>query len=146
MTAMEPEQLTSNDYDEILGLWRDCPGMGLSGADSRENLERFLGRNPGLNWVCREKGRVVATALCGHDGRRGYLYHVAVAPAWRGRGLGRRLVRRCLAQLAREGIEKCHLFVFQDNSVGREFWDALGWTLRNDLAVFSRDLPAGDPP
>jgi ribosomal protein S18 acetylase RimI-like enzyme len=141
MAAMQPEPLTIQDYDQILALWRSCPGMGLSGADNPESLERFLARNPGLSWVCREGGRVVATALCGHDGRRGFLYHVAVAPDRRGRGLARTLVGCCLEQLAREGIEKCHLFVYQDNQVGRTFWDARGWTLRGDLVVFSRDIP-----
>jgi ribosomal protein S18 acetylase RimI-like enzyme len=142
---MEPEQLTIRDYDDILTLWRQCPGMGLSGADSRAGLERFLARNPGLSWVFRAGGRIVASALCGHDGRRGFLYHVAVAPDRRGRGLGRRLVARCLERLAREGIEKCHLFVYQDNLGGLEFWKALGWERRQDLALYSRDLPSEVP-
>jgi len=137
---MEPEDLTIEDYDEIIALWRACPGLGLSGADSRDSLKRFLARNPGLSLVCREQGRIVATSLCGHDGRRGFLYHVAVNPHRRGRGLGRRLVESCLQRLAREGIEKCHLFVFADNREGRDFWDVLGWTRRDDLVVFSRDL------
>ena len=92
------------------------------------------------SFVARDDGRLIAAVLCGHDGRRGYVTHLAVDPEARGRGVGRELVERCLAALRRDRIEKCHLFVFADNADARSFWRGVGWTERGELAVFSRFL------
>lgn len=130
-------ELEISDYPEIFTLWSSTPGMGLSQADSRENIESFFQRNKGLSFCCREEGKIVGTVLCGHDGRRGYIYHVTVAEGYRGRGIGKLLVEQSLLKLEQEGIHKCHLFVFQDNAVGNSFWSATGWTRRDDIFVYS---------
>jgi ribosomal protein S18 acetylase RimI-like enzyme len=136
--------LASSDGPAALGFWRTVPGLGLSSADEPDELERFLARNPGLSYgAFTPEGQVVATALAGHDGRRGFLYHVAVAPPVRGQGLSRELVDACLAALQAEGIRKVHLFVLADNVAGLDYWSApsaRGWLRRGDLVVFSRDL------
>lgn len=133
-------EMAAQDYDEAVALWRVCPGIGLSGSDTRANVARFLDANPGLSFVARDDGRLIGAVLCGHDGRRGYITHLAVDPDARGQGVGRELVERCLAELRRERIEKCHLFVFADNADARSFWRAVGWTGRGELVVFSRFL------
>jgi ribosomal protein S18 acetylase RimI-like enzyme len=137
--------MAPHDYDEVLALWRACPGVGLSASDTREVVTRFIGANPELSFVAREEGRLVGAVLCGHDGRRGYITHLAVAPDARRQGLARELVERCLGALGREGIGKCHLFVFTDNADARSFWKATGWTERTELRVFSRFIADGDP-
>lgn len=136
---MEIDELRASDYDEAFALWSRIDGMGLSGADRREAIERYLARNPGMSTAAREDGRVVATVLAGHDGRRGYLHHAAVDPAFRGRGLGRAVVQRSLERLRADGIERCHLFIFATNGSGQSFWRAVGWRERTDLKLFSRD-------
>jgi len=127
-------------YEELLGLWKGVPGMGLSSADSKEGLEVFLGRNRGLSFVAVKDEKIVGTVLAGHDGRRGFLYHLCVTEAERNRGLGRRLVERALAGLAERGIRKCHVMVFADNEGGRRFWEKEGFSLRTDIALFSKNL------
>jgi ribosomal protein S18 acetylase RimI-like enzyme len=84
------------NYEEIFSLWKHCDGVGLSGADSRKNIHRFLERNPGTSFMATIEGRIIGTVLAGHDQRRGYIYHLAVHPEWRRQGLGRRLVDRSL--------------------------------------------------
>lgn len=126
-----------DDHAEIHSLWSNTPGMGLSDADSGPNVKSFLDRNRGLSFCYEEDGKIAGTILCGHDGRRGYVYHVTVAPEYRGRGIGRLLVRRSLEKLREEGIRKCHLFVFQDNEAGNAFWSRTGWTKRQDIYVYS---------
>jgi len=133
------EAFTMGDYDEALGLWKATPGMGLSGADERASLSAFLARNPGLSFVARSGGELVGTALCGTDGRRGFLYHLAVRPEHRRRGLGSALARSCLLALAAQGVRKCHLFVLADNAVGAAFWKKEGWKLRDDILTFSKE-------
>jgi ribosomal protein S18 acetylase RimI-like enzyme len=145
MTA-EIAEMTPADYDAAYRLWRTTEGMGLSEADSREGIAIFLQRNPGLSLVAWVQGEIVGTLLCGHDGRRGYLHHLAVTPACRGQGLGRRLVETCLIRLAERGIQKCHVFVRADNDAGKEFWRRLGWQERDDLTLLSQATPRSGGP
>lgn len=130
--------MTINDYDEVLRLWENTPGVGVSESDSKESLEKFLSRNPCLNLVCQIDNKIIATVLCGHDGRRGYIYHVAVNSKYRLRGIGLTLVDEVLKRLRTEGIDKCHLFVFSDNFDAQDFWSNTGWELREDLLIYSR--------
>ncbi|MBD3367784.1 MAG: GNAT family N-acetyltransferase [Candidatus Eisenbacteria bacterium] len=140
--------MSAADFDDVEALWKASPGVGLYPGDDREGIERFLERNPGLSFVAREDGRMVGAVLCGHDGRRGYVTHLAVDDAHRGEGIGRRLVESALSALASAGIEKAHLFVFQENEGAREFWKRVGWRERGDLVTMSRYLtrrPKGEP-
>jgi len=130
--------MTAADYDETLALWQEVEGVGLSSADSREQIERYLRRNPGHSLLARHDQSLVGAVLCGHDGRRGYIHHLAVRPGHRRRGIGRLLVARSLAALSAEGIEKCHLFVFRQNEAAIAFWKAIGFTGRAELSMMSR--------
>ena len=136
---MRIDELTIADYDEAYALWSRTDGMGLSAADGREPIARYLARNPGLSSAARSDGRLVATVLAGHDGRRGFLHHVTVDPKVRGQGIGRAVVARSVERLAAEGLGKCHLFIFTANAPGQAFWRAVGWQERIDLKVFSKN-------
>lgn len=131
-------EMTSRDYDDAMALWRACPGVGLSASDTREGIARFLDANRGLSFVARDDECLIGAVLCGHDGRRGCITHLAVARGVRRRGLGRQLVERCLAALRRDGIEKCHILVFGHNRSALSFWEAIGWAERTELCVLSR--------
>lgn len=125
------------DHAAALALWQSTPGVGLSEADGFEPISRFLARNPGLSWVALQGEQMVGTILCGHDGRRGLVHHLAVAPSAQHQGLGRRLVRQGLAGLRAQGIDKCHLMVFRSNQDGQAFWRAVAATERVELLLFS---------
>lgn len=142
-----------DQYDGVLALWQRCEGVGLSDTDSRESIQAYLYRNPGMSFVAMAEGKTVGAVLAGHDGRRGYIHHLAVHPDWRRQGIGRRLVDRCLKILAELGIQKCHLFIFTSNAEGVAFWKAVGWTPRTDIGVVSKAIEqahagdaAGSPP
>ena len=133
------------DIPAALALWQGQPGIGLRDADSPPALARYLARNPGCSAVAvDESGGLVGVSLAGHDGRRGYLHHVAVSPTVRKQGLGRKLVDACLAALRAEGIEKVHLWVKADNAAGKSFWNRLGWREREDIVMMS--IVTGDNP
>lgn len=129
------------DYEEALALWRETDGIGLSDADSREGIRAFLDRNPGLSLVVRNEENLIGTVLCGHDGRRGYLHHLTVAPDHRGQGIGSKLVTACLEKLESIGIQKCHIFLRSNNQDGEQFWRKVGWSERTDLKVMSMTVP-----
>jgi ribosomal protein S18 acetylase RimI-like enzyme len=133
--------MTADDYDAVLDLWRSTENVGLSNADTRESIHAYLDRNPGLSLVACSAGRVVGAVLAGHDGRRGYLHHLAVTPQFRHQGIGTALVDACLTRLAAAGIGKCHIFLFHQNDDGQDFWTNAGWSLRTDLKIMSKSIP-----
>ncbi len=128
------------DYDEVYQLWQSCEGIGLSEADTPERIQSYLHRNPGCSFVARKDGQIVGAVLGGHDGRRGYLHHLAVHPAARKMGIGHRLAEAALRELHRQGIDRVHIFVYADNQVGIAFWERIGWRLRSNLVLMSIDL------
>lgn len=135
------EPMTIADYDEAMTLWTSVDGVCIDECDSAANIARFLERNPRLSVVGRHKGSVVAAALCGHDGLIGYIYHLAVAPACRGRGLGRAIVAHALAGLRAEGIQRCDIVVSGANQGALSFWQSLGFAERDGRRVLDKDLP-----
>lgn len=136
--------MTIADYPQVLELWRSVEGMGLGESDSEEAIGAYLARNPNMSFVVRARERVIAAVLCGHDGRRGFIHHLAVHPDHRRKGFGRALVERCLQELEAAGILKCHIFIYRDNKPARAFWRSIGWAERIELTLMSRDLPS-DP-
>jgi putative acetyltransferase len=134
---------TNAHYDQALALWQACPGIGLSDADTRCGISKYLDRNPGTSFVTFDGDRLVGTILGGHDGRRGFIHHLAVHPDYRHRGIGRQLAEATLAALKGAGINKCHLFILNTNHSGMEFWQKMGWTLRKDISVISFVLEKG---
>ena len=128
------------DYDAVVALWKVLPGIGLSAADGREAIERYLERNPGMSFVARDGNRLIGAVLCGHDGRRGYLNHLAVDPNYHRQGIGQRLANACLEALKAAGIDKCHIFVYGENVSGLAFWKAVGWYGRSELVLMSHDI------
>jgi len=133
--------LTIDDYDAVHALWQKTEGMGLGESDTREAISVFLDRNCGLSLIaCNEQGQIVGAVLCGHDGRRGYLHHLAVALTDRKKGIGRALVNEGLARLAALKIQKVNLFLFAKHSEGRTFWLHQGWTAREDIVLVQKVL------
>ena len=129
-------------YDQLHALWLSTPGMGLNNLDdSREGVARFIARNPHTSFVATDKGfNVIGAIMCGHDGRRGYIYHACVRADRQGEGIGRALVEAALDALKAEGIHKVALVVFDRNEKGNAFWEKLGFTAREDLLYRNRAL------
>ncbi len=129
------------DYDKVKALWMTIHGFGIRSIDdSREGVERFLKRNPGISVVAELDGEVVGAILCGHDGRRGCLYHVCVREDHRRCGIGKAMVVHCMQALQKEQINKVSLIAFQVNDIGNAFWHEIGWTEREDLNYYDFTL------
>ena len=121
-----------DDYEDVYRLWEQTEGLTLEESDSREDIEIYLRRNQGLCFVACSDDRIVGTVLCGHEGRRGILRHLAVKRKSRDQGIARALVNKCLSSLANQGIKKCNTFVLDKNVWGRRFWEHLGWYVIED--------------
>lgn len=138
---MEIRLMELGDYRDVYSLWMNCPGMGLNNwDDSQEGIARYLARNPSTCFVATQQGSVIGAILAGHDGRRGYIGHTAVAPAFQRRGIGGQLVEAALDALRAEGIHKVNLVVFARNQQGNAFWEKMGFSQRPDLTYRNRTL------
>ncbi len=129
-----------NDYPGMYQLWANTPGIGLRKVDdSYEGIQRFLQRNPDTNFIAEEDG-IVGIILCGHDGRRGHIYHMAVDAKVRRRGVGKALVEAAVAALTEQGITRVKLDAFKDNEEGNAFWESMGFFYRTDLIYWNKSL------
>ncbi|MCK4806654.1 MAG: GNAT family N-acetyltransferase [Candidatus Aegiribacteria sp.] len=131
--------MKKNDYEELLALWSGFPGNTMTGADSIEDFEKFLGRNTDYCFTAFENGSLIGSVMAGNDGRRGYIYHLAVDESIQGKGTGKKLMDAAENALRDAGIEKAHLFIYTDNTA-IEFYEKTGWHRRNDIVVMSKVL------
>lgn len=138
---MEIRTMTIDDYDEVYDLWINTPGMGLNDLDdSRDGMERYLKRNPKTCFAAVKGNSIVGVIISGHDGRRGYIYHTAVAVSERKQGIGSALVNAAFTALEEEGINKVALVVFSRNETGNHFWEKCGFTERDDLIYRNKQI------
>jgi len=133
--------MTIEDYEGVYALWKKIKGFGIRSIDdSKEGVARFLKRNPTTSVVAEKDGRIVGSILCGHDGRRGCLYHVCVDEDYRRHGIGKRMVVFAMKALKEEKINKVSLIAFTENDIGNAFWNTIGWTERLDLNYYLNNL------
>jgi N-acetylglutamate synthase len=132
--------MRASDFAEVSGLWRRTEGLVISADETSDAIARYLDRNPGISHVAVVDDRIVGAALCGHDGRRAYLHHLAVDASFRGRGIGRGIVNAILAALREAGIVRCNLFVVDESEDARRFWTNDGWYEWPTIRLLSRDL------
>lgn len=129
------------DFQRVTDLWKRSEGVGLNELDTRENITRFFARNPGMSFVARSgDGETIGAVLSGHDGRRGYMHHLAVEKSQRGKGIGKALVEACFTALRAAGITRCNIFIYADNEAGKQFWLHNGWNERAELRLMQKPL------
>lgn len=128
------------DIDAAIQLWKSSEGIGLSSADEPARLESYLERNPGLSFTAWNGTDLAGAILSGHDGRRGFLHHLAVHHDYRRQGIGKALVARCHSALREIGIEKVHIFVYHNNQVALDFWQGEDYIPRVELVLLSADI------
>lgn len=135
--SVQIKEMVIDDYDEIFAMWQITTKRALSEADQRDEIGRYLNRNQGMSQVAVVNGKIVGTVLAGHDGRRGFIHHMAVLPEYRRKGIARAMAEKALEKLAEDGIKKTHIFTYCDNMCGQSFWSSLGFEKREDIFVYS---------
>lgn len=133
--------MTEEDFDKVHNLWMSIHGFGIRSIDdSKEGVSRFIKRNPTTSVVAVCGDEIVGAILCGHDGRRGCMYHVCVHEDYRMHGIGKAMAVFCMKALQEEGINKVSLIAFKSNEIGNRFWKGAGWTFREDLNYYDFTL------
>jgi N-acetylglutamate synthase len=128
------------DYDAAIALWSGVEGVEICEGDSRDEVAEYLERNPGLSRVAEAEGRIVGVALCGHDGRRGWIYHLAIAPTHRRQKVGKLLLDACVNGLRAAGLKRAIILVAGDNPGGHQFWLRNGWENIDGAIAMTREL------
>lgn len=132
-------EMTIADYEEVYTMWLTTSKRALSKADEKSQMERYLKHNSGMSQVAVVDGKIVGTVLAGHDGRRGFIHHMAVMPEYRRHHIGQKLAQTAIQKIKAEGIDKTHIFSYKDNEVGQSFWENFGFEKRQDVFVYSYD-------
>ena len=133
--------MTINDYEQVYSLWLSTPNMALTHLDdSKDGIGKYLERNSNTCFVAEKGGDIVGVILSGHDGRRGFIYHLAVMQSEHRQGIGSSLVNEAMSALKREGINKVALLVINENEKGNAFWEKHGFTTRDDLVYRNKAI------
>lgn len=137
---MKLSHLGPKDCENTLSFWRHSEGLGTGAVETTEMLSSFLKRNPGLSFKVTDRDEIVGTILCAHDGRRGYLHHLAIKSSYSDHSVGKTLIDRTLRGLDQLGIRRCHVFIATDNQGGQISWKSGNWKERDNLMIYSHDI------
>lgn len=138
---MQIRIMTKDDYESVYQLWLNTPGMGLNTLDdSIEGISKYLKRNPNTCFVAENDNEIIGVIMGGHDGRRGFIYHLAVKVSERNSGIGTKLVDNVMSALEKEGIHKVALVVYGKNEIGNAFWENIGFITREDLVYRNKNI------
>ncbi len=138
----EYTEIKISQYKNLTEFWNTIDEIELTIGDSKESLKNYLKRNPGLSYRCinKKEKKIIGTILCGHDGRRGYIYHLAVDKKYRGNSIGKILTELSISKLKSSGIKRCIIMVKQMNKSGSSFWKKMNWEKRDELMMYSKNL------
>ena len=126
MTELKIFPITDADIPHVVALWQRC-GLTRPWNDPASDIA-FARRGANATiLIGRVDDAIVATAMVGHDGHRGWVYYVAVDPDLQGKDFGRTIMAAAEDWLRRTGIEKVMLMVRADNTKVRAFYDKLGY-------------------
>ncbi|MHA1479077.1 MAG: GNAT family N-acetyltransferase [Promethearchaeota archaeon] len=133
---MKIEKFKIEYYDEVVELWRKA-GIEMVSSDTIEEVTRVLSRNPDLLLIGKVQEKVIAIVIGAFDGRRGYVHHLAVDPDYQKMGFGKTIMDGLIEQFRAMDIHKVHLFIEKSNRAVVEFYNNLGWDVREDLIMMS---------
>lgn len=136
------KEIKISQFKNLIEFWKQNEEIELTIGDSKDSLKNYLNRNSGMSYVCIDKKgkKIIGTILCGHDGRRGFIYHLAVSKKYRNKSIGKTLIKLSLSKLKSEGIKRCIIMVNDVNKSGKNFWEKIGWKKRNELVMYSYNL------
>lgn len=129
------------DYESVCRLWEEsAPGVRLGRSDTLEEIHKKLERDPDLFLVAEADDRIIGTVMGGFDGRRGLVYHLAVAADWQRKGIGTLLMEEVEARLRARGCRRCYLMVTAENETAMRFYERRGWARLDGIYTYAKDL------
>ena len=134
--------MTAADYSAVTALWQSCDGIYRHNdyTETAQGFTQILQRNPGLSSIVLHDDKLIATCLCTEDGRRGWIHHLTIAPAFRRQGIAQALVRVALSNFHARNIFTVKLGLLKDNLAGSNFWQKMGFVKENYYDIYSHHL------
>ena len=130
-----------DDLPQVLALWgQSGPGVRLGRSDTPGEIAKKFQRDPELFLVDDDDGRIIGTVIGGFDGRRGLVYHLAVAPSNRRQGIGKALMQELENRLRNKGCHRSYLLVVRENLDAIHFYERHGWQRMEHVFVYGKDL------
>lgn len=128
------------DYSELFEFWNSIDGLVVHNdfSESDEGFSLFLARNPDLSLVAKYENKIIGAILCSHDGRRGFLNHLAVSINFQGKGIGKELVSRCISALKAQKIHKTMVPILKSNIQAQQFWHKIGFSQEDIIDMHSK--------
>ncbi len=128
------------DYESVFSLWETAGnGIHIARSDMPGEIEKKLARDPDLFLVAEEGSGIVGTVIGGFDGRRGMMYHLAVAPQSRNQGIASALVSELEKRLKEKGCMRMYLLVYPDNQTAIDFYQKRSYK-KMTVDVYGKDL------
>lgn len=135
------EFLFPSDYEQVIELWRSIEkGVHLGRSDTLAEIEKKLSHDPDLFLVAESEGAIIGAVIGGFDGRRGLIYHLAVAASFRGQGIGSELMTELESRLRAKGCLKCYLLVTVDNIEVADYYIHRGWQPMDQVQLYGKEL------
>jgi ribosomal protein S18 acetylase RimI-like enzyme len=130
-----------DDYQVIYDLWCSMEkGVHVGRSDTAAEIEKKLRRDPDLFLVAESNHKIIGSVIGGYDGRRGFIYHLAVHTTFRGQGIGSQLMAEVESRLRARGCLKCYLLVIEDNEEAESYYRNRGWFLMDTVRIFGKEL------
>jgi N-acetylglutamate synthase len=129
------------DYDDVYALWAKAGDrIHLRISDEFDEIRKKVARDPDLFLIAQADDAILGAVMGGFDGRRGMMYHLAVAPEYRRKGIANLLVDALEEKLKEKGCIRYYLLVTKDNEEAISFYETRGWENMDDLLAFAKNL------
>ena len=130
-----------SDYPSVLKLWESMEkGVHLGRSDTLAEIEKKIARDPDLFLVAESEETISGSVIGGYDGRRGLIYHLAVATSFRGKGIGSGLLNEVEARLRAKGCLKSYLLITNDNPEAEDYYRKRGWRYMDSVCLYGKEL------
>jgi len=129
------------DYPQAARLWQaQTKGVRYGRSDVPEEIEKIIQRDPDLFLIADVDGTLAATIIGAFDGRRGHIYHLAVAESHRRRGIAQALLTEIEKRLIAKGAIRAILVVFANNAEARALYEKNNWEWLDYDVIYGKDL------
>ena len=130
-----------DDYEAVMQFWKTIEkGMHIGPSDAPDEIQKKIQRDPDLFLIAESNNEIVGTVIGGFDGRRGMIYHLAVAASLRGQGIGSRLMSEVETRLRAKGCIKSYLVVLRDNVEAMKFYERIGWEAMDRDVLYGKEF------
>jgi len=129
------------DYEQVIELWRGIEkGVHVGRSDTLDEIRKKITRDPDLFLVAESNGNIIGAVMGGYDGRRGLIYHLAVASSFREQGIGSGLMEEVESRFRAKGCLKCYLLVTLDNIEVADYYMQRGWQHMDQIQLYGKEL------